>query len=37
MLKKRQLGDDVGTVRRIVWVGESYRSYWDFAGGAGAG
>ena len=32
VLKKRQLGDDVGTVRRVVWVGESYR---DFAGAAG--
>jgi hypothetical protein len=32
VLKKRQLGDDVGTVRRLVWVGESYR---DFAGQAG--
>jgi replicative DNA helicase len=29
VLKKRQLGDDVGTIRRLVWVGESYR---DFAG-----
>jgi replicative DNA helicase len=27
VLKKRQLGDDVGTVRRIVWVGESYRDF----------
>jgi len=23
VLKKRQLGDDVGTIRRLVWVGES--------------
>jgi len=30
VLKKRQLGDDVGTIRRLVWVGESYR---DFAHG----
>jgi replicative DNA helicase len=27
VLKKRQLGDDVGTVRRRVWVGESYRDF----------
>jgi len=27
VLKKRQLGDDVGTVRSLVWVGESYREY----------
>jgi replicative DNA helicase len=32
VLKKRQLGDDVGTIRRVVWVGESYR---DFAGQSG--
>lgn len=25
VLKKRQLGEEVGTVRRLVWVGESYR------------
>ena len=25
VLKKRQLGEDVGTVRRLVWVGESYK------------
>jgi replicative DNA helicase len=25
VLKKRQLGEDVGTMRRLVWVGESYR------------
>jgi len=25
VLKKRQLGEDVGTVRRLVWSGESYR------------
>ncbi len=31
---ERQLGDDVGTVRRVVWVGESYR---DFAGQSGRG
>jgi hypothetical protein len=23
VLKKRQLGDDVGTVRRLVWVGRA--------------
>jgi replicative DNA helicase len=34
VLKKRQLGDDVGTVRMVVWVGESYR---DFAGQSGHG
>jgi replicative DNA helicase len=27
VLKKRQLGDDVGTVRRLVWHGESYRDF----------
>jgi replicative DNA helicase len=27
VLKKRQLGEDVGTVRRVVRVGESYRDY----------
>jgi len=27
VLKKRQFGDDVGTKRRLVWVGESYRDY----------
>jgi replicative DNA helicase len=27
VLEKRQLGDDVGSVRRIVWVGESYRDF----------
>jgi replicative DNA helicase len=27
VLKKRQLGEDVGTVRRLVWVGESYRDF----------
>lgn len=27
VLKKRQLGDDVGSVRRLVWVGVSYRDY----------
>jgi replicative DNA helicase len=27
VLKKRQLGEDVGTIRRLVWVGESYRDY----------
>ena len=32
VLKKRQLGDYVGTIRRLVWVGESYR---DFAGQPG--
>ena len=25
VLKKRQLGEDVGTMRRLVWVGESYK------------
>jgi replicative DNA helicase len=25
VLKKRQLGEDVGTTRRLIWVGESYR------------
>jgi replicative DNA helicase len=27
VLKKRQLGEEVGTIRRLVWVGESYRDY----------
>jgi len=27
VLKKRQLGEDVGTVRRLVWSGESYRDF----------
>ena len=27
VLKKRQLGDEVGSVRRLVWVGESYRDF----------
>jgi len=27
VLKKRQLGEDVGTIRRLVWVGESYRDF----------
>jgi replicative DNA helicase len=27
VLKKRQLGDDVGSVRRLVWAGESYRDF----------
>ncbi len=27
VLKKRQLGEEVGTVRSVVWVGESYRDY----------
>jgi len=27
VLKKRQLGDDVGPVRRLVWVGESYHDF----------
>ena len=31
VLKKRQLGEDMGTVRRLVWVGESYK---DLAHGA---
>jgi replicative DNA helicase len=26
-LKKRQLGDDVGSVRRLVWMGERYRDF----------
>src|SRR5215207_1191099 len=30
VLKKRQLGEEVGTMRRLVWVGESYK---DFAHG----
>ena len=25
--KKRQLGEDVGTMRRLVWVGERYKDY----------
>jgi len=27
VLKKRQLGEDVGTMRRLAWVGESYRDF----------
>jgi DnaB-like helicase C terminal domain len=27
VLNKRQFGDDMGTTRRLVWVGESYRDY----------
>jgi replicative DNA helicase len=27
VLKKRQLGDDVGAVRSLVWIGESYRDF----------
>jgi replicative DNA helicase len=27
VLKKPQLGDDVGTIRRLVWIGESYRDF----------
>jgi replicative DNA helicase len=27
VLKKRQLGEDVGTMRRLVWVGESYKDF----------
>jgi len=27
VLKKRQLGEEVGTIRRLVWVGESYQDY----------
>ncbi len=27
VLKKRQLDDDVGTIRRLVWVGESYNDF----------
>ena len=27
VLKKRQLGDDVGSVRRLVWIGERYRGF----------
>lgn len=27
VLKKRQFGDDVGCVRRLVWVGERYRDF----------
>jgi replicative DNA helicase len=26
-LKKRQLGEEVGTIRRLVWAGESYRDF----------
>jgi replicative DNA helicase len=29
VLKKRQLGEEVGTIRRLVWVGESYRDFAD--------
>ena len=27
VLKKRQLGDDVGTIRSLVWLGERYRDF----------
>jgi hypothetical protein len=27
VVKKRQLGEEVGTMRRLVWVGESYKDY----------
>jgi replicative DNA helicase len=27
VLKKRQLGEHVGTLRRLMWVGESYRDF----------
>jgi len=27
VLRKRQLGEEVGSVRRLVWVGESYKDY----------
>jgi replicative DNA helicase len=27
VLKKRQLGEDVGSVRRLVWVGEKYTDF----------
>ncbi len=27
VLKKRQLGEEVGTMRRLVWVGESYKDF----------
>ncbi len=27
VLKKRQLGEEVGTIRRLVWVGESYKDF----------
>jgi replicative DNA helicase len=27
VLKKRQLGEEVGTVRRLVWAGESYKDF----------
>jgi replicative DNA helicase len=27
VLKKRQLGEEVGTIRRLVWAGESYQDY----------
>jgi hypothetical protein len=26
VLKKRRLGEEVGTVHKLVWVGESYRN-----------
>lgn len=26
VLKKRQLGEEVGTIRRLVWVGEATRT-----------
>jgi replicative DNA helicase len=29
VLKKRQLGEEVGTLRRLVWVSESYRDFAD--------
>jgi replicative DNA helicase len=34
VLKKRQLSEEVGTVRRLAWVGESYRDYAYAAGPA---
>jgi hypothetical protein len=29
VMKKRQLGEEVGRVRKLVWVGESYRDLAD--------
>jgi len=29
VLKKRQLGEDVGSMRKLVWVGESYHDLAD--------
>jgi replicative DNA helicase len=27
VLKKRQIGEEVGTIRRVVWAGESYTDF----------